>query len=149
MPTKPRLPRGIRNNNPLNIRLSTNKWQGKITPSTDTQFEQFETVEYGIRAAFIILRTYIRKYGVQTITQLISRFAPATENNVTDYVNRVCDLSKTSLNEPLRFERRLQMCTILWAMHVVECGRSYYSLPVFLNVYDKFFYEPPRLSSSR
>ena len=148
MPTKPRLPRGIRNNNPLNIRLSSNCWLGKVTPSTDGEFEQFKSVEFGIRAGFIILRTYIRRHGVKYITQLIERFAPASENNVTAYVTRVCDLSKTSLSEPLRFERRLQMCTILWAMHVVECGRSYYSLPVFLNVYDKYFYEPPRLSSA-
>ena len=147
MPTKPRLPRGIRNNNPLNIRLSSNKWQGSIIPSTDSEFEQFTSVEYGIRAAFIILRTYIRRHGVKNITQLICRYAPANENDVLAYVNRVCDLSKTSLNEPLRFERRLQMCTILWAMHVVECGRSYYSLPIFLNVYDKYFYVPPRLSN--
>jgi hypothetical protein len=129
--------------------LSSNCWLGKVTPSADGQFEQFKSVEYGIRAAFIILRTYIRRHGVKTITQLIERFAPATENNVTAYVNRVCDLSKTSLNEPLRFERRLQMCTILWAMHVVECGKSYYPLPSFINVYDKYFYVSPSLSSSR
>lgn len=149
MQTKPRLPRGIRNNNPLNIRLSSNCWLGKVTPSTDGEFEQFKSVEYGIRAAFIILRTYIQRHGVKTIKQLIERFAPANENNVIAYVTRVCVLSKTSMGEPLSFKRRLQMCTILWAMHVVECGHSYYPLPEFIKVYDKYFYVPHRLTTSR
>ena len=51
--------RGIRNNNPLNIRRSKDKWQGLKTLQTDAQFCQFETMAYGWRAAFVMLtRTY-------------------------------------------------------------------------------------------
>ena len=51
--------RGLRNNNPLNIVKSENiNWQGEVKPSTDPNFAQFETLEYGLRAAFKLLRTY-------------------------------------------------------------------------------------------
>ena len=56
------LPRGIRNNNPLNIRRSKDQWQGLRAQQTDAQFCQFETLEYGWRAAFYLLtRTYYHK----------------------------------------------------------------------------------------
>ena len=55
------LPRGIRNNNPLNIRRSKDQWKGLRAQQTDSQFCQFETLEYGWRAAFYLLtRTYIQ-----------------------------------------------------------------------------------------
>ena len=43
----------MRNNNPLNIVKSEKiNWQGEVKPSTDPNFAQFETLEYGLRAAF-------------------------------------------------------------------------------------------------
>ena len=43
--------RGLRNNNPLNIRLSaTTVWQGEIRPSQDRSFCQFRTMAYGYPA---------------------------------------------------------------------------------------------------
>ena len=36
------LPRGYRNNNPLNIRInSANNWAGKVSPNNDGNFAQF------------------------------------------------------------------------------------------------------------
>lgn len=55
------IPRGIRNNNPLNIKIGNN-WLGEVTDPTDPIFEQFVSMKYGLRAAFIILRRYIRVY---------------------------------------------------------------------------------------
>ena len=50
------LARGMRNNNPLNIIKSEKiNWQGEVKPSTDPNFAQFETLEYGLRAAFKLL----------------------------------------------------------------------------------------------
>ena len=48
------LPRGIRNNNPLNIRRSKDQWQGLRAQQTDASFCQFETLEYGWRTATYI-----------------------------------------------------------------------------------------------
>ena len=73
------LARGMRNNNPLNIIKSEKiNWQGEVKPSTDPNFAQFETLEYGLRAAFKLLQTYYTKHGCKTITQIISRWAPET-----------------------------------------------------------------------
>ena len=44
------LPRGLRNNNPGNIRNSSTVWVGEITPSKDKSFKQFKSMAYGYRA---------------------------------------------------------------------------------------------------
>lgn len=49
------LPRGLRNNNPGNIRRNSDVFQGEIRPSKDKSFKQFETMPYGYRAIFRIL----------------------------------------------------------------------------------------------
>lgn len=51
--------RGLRNNNPLNIRRNNTKWQGLSATQTDKSFFQFKTMAYGYRAAFKTLQTYI------------------------------------------------------------------------------------------
>ena len=46
------LPRGIRNNNPLNIRRTAkDQWKGLRAQQTDASFCQFESLEFGWRAA--------------------------------------------------------------------------------------------------
>jgi hypothetical protein len=42
------IPRGIRNNNPLNIRIG-NTWLGERPEPTDHDFEEFVSMEYGLR----------------------------------------------------------------------------------------------------
>ena len=44
--------RGLRNNNPLNIRKNSTKWQGLSATQTDKSFFQFTSMAYGYRAAF-------------------------------------------------------------------------------------------------
>lgn len=80
--------RGVRNNNPLNIVRSAEKWQGKVN-GDDVRFETFETPEAGIRAGAKNLLTYQAKYGLNTIDGIISRWAPATENQTGPYIAAV------------------------------------------------------------
>lgn len=116
-------PRGIRNNNPLNIRIG-NVWLGEVKHPTDKSFEQFISMEYGIRAGFVILRRYIRRYGIDTIAEIVSRWAPSSENNTKAYISAV--VKRTHLNPDLtvRFEDKEVMCSIVSAMIEVECGCS-------------------------
>ena len=96
------LPRGIRNNNPLNIRRSKDKWQGLRAQQTDTAFCQFETMAYGWRAAFVLLtRTYYHTYRLFTIRNIIRRWAPENENNTEAYIRNVSRLTGIDPNEPL------------------------------------------------
>lgn len=80
------LPRGIRNNNPGNIRRGQD-WQGEAA-GTDPSFEVFTAPEYGIRAMARILRNYVAG-GHDTVRKIISRWAPPTENNTAAYVATV------------------------------------------------------------
>ena len=84
-------PRGLRNNNPLNIRHSASKWKGMKRTQTDKAFVQFTNMAYGYRAAFVLLRTYRMKYGYNTIRKIIQRWAPPNENNTEAYIRHVCE----------------------------------------------------------
>lgn len=96
------LPRGIRNNNPLNIRRSKDQWKGLSKTQGDRSFCQFETLEYGWRAAFYLLtRTYYFKYRLYTVRAIVSRWAPPSENNTEAYIANVCRLTGIAPDEPL------------------------------------------------
>lgn len=115
-------PRGIRNNNPLNIRIG-NTWLGERPNPIDPTFEEFVTMEYGLRAAFIILRRYIRRYKKNTITSIVSTWAPASENNTLKYIDRVAALTKIDPTTPIDYYDRETMCKLVAAMAQVECGQ--------------------------
>ena len=82
--------RGIRNNNPMNIRRSTSLWMGKVRNGTDREFEQFHEMWQGLRAAMYLLTRYHRDYHWHTLKAIISHWAPASDgNNVEAYVGYV------------------------------------------------------------
>ena len=87
--------RGIRNNNPLNIRHSTNKWQGMAPSQSDRAFVQFTARKYGYRAAFVLIRNYIGLHHANTIGKIVARWAPSSDGNNTQtyntFVSRVSD----------------------------------------------------------
>jgi hypothetical protein len=117
------LPRGIRNNNPLNIRISGTPWQGKVTNNTDGTFEQFTSLEYGVRAALVNIRTYIKRDRLCNITQIISRWAPSSDgNNVKAYIEVVCSRANLTSTEVLKYNDKNKLCRLVWAMAYVECG---------------------------
>lgn len=81
--------RGLRNNNPGNIRRSSEAWQGLSPEQNDDAFFSFVSPEYGIRAMARILANYSANYGLDTVRGLISRWAPSTENDTNAYVTNV------------------------------------------------------------
>jgi len=96
------LPRGIRNNNPLNIRRSKDKWKGMRAVQSDAQFCQFESLEWGWRAAFYLLtRTYYHKYRLFTIRAIVQKWAPAIENDTKAYIANVSRLTGIDPDEPI------------------------------------------------
>lgn len=121
--------RGIRNNNPLNIRKG-NSWQGERHPQSDPEFEEFENIEMGIRAAIILAYNYItgrasscRGQRIDTVTKIITKWAPPSENNTAAYIKRVCQRSALTPNESLYPIRKNQLLRLLWGMAEVECGQ--------------------------
>ena len=141
-------PRGIRNNNPLNIRLSSDKWQGQINPSGnanvndnannssskgDAEFVQFYTMEYGWRAAFVILcKTYYGKYKLRTIRDIVSRWAPAKENNTEAYIRHVSDYTGIGPDRDLGDPQTHPTNWLLigYAMAVMENGKTLPPIPM-------------------
>lgn len=122
------VPRGIRNNNPLNIRVGNN-WRGEKTVKTDKAFEEFTSMEYGVRAGFIILKKYMTGYNgltrkFNTIDLIIRRWAPASENNTEAYISQVCKLSGIPRHQQISFSQRSLMVAIVDAMIRVECGQA-------------------------
>ena len=84
-------PRGLRNCNPLNIRrVAGTKWKGQRAEQTDKTFVQFSSMEWGLRAAFCLLRTYRDKYHLNCIADIIMRWAPPCENHTAQYIRNVC-----------------------------------------------------------
>ena len=70
--------RGIRNNNPLNIKyVTTTIWVGQVRDieRSDKVFVEFTEMKYGIRAGIKLIRNYIRS-GYNTIDKIISRWCP-------------------------------------------------------------------------
>ena len=112
----------MRNNNPCNIRISTDVFQGEVRPSGDKAFKQFETMAYGYRAAFCILKTYINNYKCDTIRKIISRWAPANENHTENYIRTVSERSGIPENDTVYADNREMMIRIVAAMSFVENG---------------------------
>ena len=95
-------PRGIRNNNPLNIRKSKDKWKGLRAQQQDAAFCQFENMEWGWRAAFWLLtRTYYHTYRLFTIRTIIQKWAPPHENNTASYIANVSKMTGIGADEPI------------------------------------------------
>ena len=122
MTADPKLPRGYRNNNPLNIRFNkNNNWSGKVLPNTDGTFEQFITPAYGYRAALKLIRNYIGA-GYNTVAAIIGRWAPANENNTTGYINRVCSYTGFLPATAIEAMDKEKLCNLVYAMAIVENG---------------------------
>ena len=74
--------RGIRNNNPGNIRKGQS-WKGLKFKQTDSQFCQFINMGWGLRALIITLRTYVTKHKLTNVNDIIHRWAPENDGNNT------------------------------------------------------------------
>ena len=120
-------PRGIKNNNPLNIEYhNRNNWHGQLPYNKiiEPRFCRFSDMMWGYRAAAIMLKKYINEYGCNTVTKIIGRWAPAAEkaNNTNAYVQTVAKMSNVGIDQKISFDDQLVMLGIMSAMTVVECG---------------------------
>lgn len=121
MSLEKKIPRGIRNNNPLNIRIG-NEWLGERPNPTDRTFEEFCMMTYGLRAAFIILRRYIKRYQLNTIAEIIPRWSPEGEDKERTYIEVVCLRSGLSAYTTITYENKATMVALVEAMAYFECG---------------------------
>lgn len=118
--------RGIRNNNPGNIRKGE-KWKGLADEQTDSSFCIFVSPEYGIRALVKILLTYYKKYQLNTVKKIISRYAPPSENLTAAYIQSVANQLGVRSDEPLDVASPAVLMVLLRAIIRHENGEQPYS----------------------
>lgn len=116
-------PRGLRNCNPGNIRLSGIRYKGEIRPSADPQFRQFGSLEWGYRAIFVLLHTYARRHACRTLRQMIARYAPPDENDTRRYTLFVAQHSGIDPDKQLDTLDRTAMTAVVCAISLFENGQ--------------------------
>lgn len=125
-----KLPRGFQNNNPLNLRVSNNNWLGKVKNNTDGVFEQFTTIEYGLRAAMRNIATIVNRrknQGLSTnVRGLVHIWAPNGDggNNELAYCSAIYKHSGIEADNLVKINDREFMCRLIQSMCVVENGRA-------------------------
>lgn len=131
--------RGLRNNNPLNIRNGYSRWVGKAKQQTDPAFVCFMNKSMGYRAAWKIFYSYMLRFrdnGEQfNLVNILNRWAPPNENNTNEYVRTIIRLTdfkitgKQNLPAPDTKEGRLILTEIIAAMTCVENGITMDQVP--------------------
>ena len=130
--------RGIRNNNPLNIRHSADQWEGMRAEQTDPAFVQFKTMAYGYRAAWKTLESYSKYFHdlpkAFNVRNIIMRWAPPTENDTDNYIRTVLSLTglggNENLTKPSRATGYERLELLVRAMTTMECGIPYKEVDV-------------------
>lgn len=116
-------PRGVRNNNPLNIRyVAANKWQGRVEVKKDKEFEEFKSMYFGYRAAIKLIYNYMTMYNLRTIIAIIYEWAPFNENQTDNYIRIVSQRTGIPPTKSIDFAKPCDMFKLVSAMAFVECG---------------------------
>ena len=118
--------RSVRNNNPGNIRTGGDAWQGALEGMPkDEEFVTFESPEMGVRAMARTLNTYKTKYELDTISKIINRWAPSSENDTKSYIKTVSEKTGIPSNKKIGFDvNSEEMKKLISAMIEVEGGQE-------------------------
>lgn len=132
------LPRGLRNNNPGNLVLTSIPWQGKIpnAQNTDGHFEQFTELRYGIRAMMRDIISDINR-GLNTLDALINEYAPPHENDTANYISYVSAFTGLLPNVKIELSKPV-LQAIVTAKITLENGSQYAHLVTEKDIQDAF-----------
>ncbi len=122
------LPLGLRNNNPGNLRPlpGGQKWVGEIERDGVNNFSRFSDVAYGLRAMITDIAGDIVKDGRDTLTKLITAYAPPNENDTQNYINAVAAATGIGRDEKITADRAT-LEKIVKAKLKVELGATHAS----------------------
>lgn len=130
--------RGERNNNPLNIRRTADKWLGMSQRQNDSDFIVFDSLEYGIRAALKLIRRYVQHFSCKSIRKIIYRWAPPCENDTESYVAYVVTKVGIRQSENIKITDRDTICSIVKAMAQIESQMDI-TIRYIQTIWDKYF----------
>lgn len=114
--------RGIRNNNPGNIRVSKDQWEGMT--GDDGAFVTFDSPESGVRALGKNLLSYGRQ-GYDSIEKIINRWAPPNENDTQAYINSVVAATGIPATQSLDLSDPDTLSSLAQAISFHETGSRY------------------------
>ena len=117
-----KMSRGLRNNNPLNIRRNATRWEGLAAEQKDSAFFSFVAPCWGYRAAFITLKNYKRLHGLATLAEWVARWAPPVENDTQAYTAFVSKKAALAVDAHIDTADKELMCRIVAAMSQMENG---------------------------
>lgn len=121
--------RGLRNNNPCNLKSSKNtKWDGQV--GSDGKFIIFESPEYGIRACAKNLKNYQQKNGLDTLRSIVYRMGPPHENDTKKYVRNLSNIVGVSPDEKINVLKHLP--EIIKGIIFLENGKMPYPEKMFI-----------------
>lgn len=121
--------RGLRNNNPCNLKSSKNtKWDGQV--GSDGKFIIFESPEYGIRACAKNLKNYQHKNGLDTLRSMVYRMGPPHENDTKKYVRNLSNIVGVSPDEKINVLKHLP--EIIKGIIFLENGKMPYPEKMFI-----------------
>lgn len=114
--------RGIRNNNPGNIRVSKDQWEGMT--GDDGAFVTFDSPESGVRALGKNLLSYGRQ-GYDSIEKIINRWAPPNENDTKAYIDSVVAATGIPATQSLDLSNPDTLSALAQAISFHETGSRY------------------------
>lgn len=101
------VPRGLRNNNPGNLRPARIAWRGLARHQTDAGYLQFTAPIWGLRALARDLWVKFHKDGLHSIAAILEEYAPPEENDTWQYINDVCHQLGVGGTEILKLDGQL------------------------------------------
>lgn len=129
------VPRGIRNNNPGNIEFNpANNWRGQT--GSDGRYATFSDPIWGIRALAKLLQNYQNRYGLNTIHEIISRWAPPNENDTVSYIKSVSRTTGIKSGALINLSDKGTLLSLVKAIIKHENGQQPYSPEVILGAFD-------------
>jgi hypothetical protein len=139
------IPRGVRNNNPLNIKRSSVNWAGKSAIQPDAIFETFDDPHHGIRAGARNLLTYYRRDKLNTVQEIVTKWAPASDDNDTaGYISFVSGKMGVAPDTELNLEDPEVLGALVTAMMGMEIGAIPYSLATIRTAVEAAYSGPAR-----
>lgn len=110
--------RGVRTNNPLNLSFANQP----NAIGTDGRFAVFQTPEEGVAASVRQLQLYGQR-GLNTVEQIVGRWAPPSENDTPAYIRAVSQRMNVNPNQEIDLSDPNTMARLVNAMSVQEVGR--------------------------
>ncbi len=123
---KSNLPRSQRNNNPGNL-----EFRGQDGAAREVggggRFAAFATMQDGIIALAKQLQLYAAR-GIDSVTAIIEKYAPAGENNTKAYINALAKAVGAEPNAHLNLNDKNTLRTMIKGISTIEAGKSYLDL---------------------